>query len=225
MLEHEVGEKITYNAYTSFTKGERYNESSQVEIKVLSSKGKDLSNINSAEQEILYERNAVFHDTLIITRKGREYKKKPTRPDKNRLFPGKQTVFPAESEAQMSQKPPAAPCDVRIGPVEVAAVPGVGDVTGGVGEVQQQFQLALRVGLQNAHGVGQIVRLHGQQIVVPVIVLPPQLPSGLPSGGDAVPRQLPHRRRVHRVADLLPTGGRGGDVKLVRDAAGGHHVF
>ena len=124
----------------------------------------------------------------------------------------------------MSQKPLAAPCDVRIGPVEVAAVPGVGDVTGGVGEVQQQFQLALRVGLQNAHGVGQIVRLHGQQIVVPVIVFPPPLPSGLPSGGAAVPLSPEHpsgeaaiTNRIN-YAELPETGGRGTGIFYVLGA-------
>lgn len=57
---HQVGETVTYTAYTSTTCGERYNKVSNIELYINSKNGKDIRKYNNGEQEILYERNAKF---------------------------------------------------------------------------------------------------------------------------------------------------------------------
>lgn len=61
LVEHEIGNEVTYNAYTSTTKGERYNPDGNVEIYIFNAiKGKDISQFNKSEQEVLYKRGTKF---------------------------------------------------------------------------------------------------------------------------------------------------------------------
>lgn len=57
---HKIGEYVEYKAYTSTTKGERYNESSNIELYINSRTGRNLDKYNSKEQEILFKRNSKF---------------------------------------------------------------------------------------------------------------------------------------------------------------------
>ena len=57
---HKIGEHIEYKAYTSTTKGERYNELSNIELYINSRTGRKLDKYNSKEQEILFKRNSKF---------------------------------------------------------------------------------------------------------------------------------------------------------------------
>lgn len=58
---YEIGSMKTFNEYLSTTKGETYNPYGQVEISIINSmKGKDISEYNPGEQEILYPRGSKF---------------------------------------------------------------------------------------------------------------------------------------------------------------------
>lgn len=57
---HQVNSEVIYKAYTSMTSGERYNSYSNIEEYVYSTKAKDISKYNSAEQEKIYKRNSKF---------------------------------------------------------------------------------------------------------------------------------------------------------------------
>ena len=59
--EHKKGEVVSYLAFTSATRGDIYDPKANVQISIKNSKNaRDLTKYNSAEQEILYERNAKF---------------------------------------------------------------------------------------------------------------------------------------------------------------------
>ncbi len=61
LQDHSVGNEVTYPAYTSTTFGDTYNPNGQVQIYIFdSSKGRDISNFNQGELEVLYERNSKF---------------------------------------------------------------------------------------------------------------------------------------------------------------------
>ncbi len=59
---HTVGSTIKYKGYTSTTYGERYNDTSKVEMLIMNAKkGRDISFFNLNEKEVLYERNSEFY--------------------------------------------------------------------------------------------------------------------------------------------------------------------
>ena len=59
--EHTAGNVVEYPSFTAFTRGETYNPGANIQIRVTNStKGRDISDINAAELEILYERGARF---------------------------------------------------------------------------------------------------------------------------------------------------------------------
>lgn len=59
---HTVGSTIKYKGYTSTTYGERYNDTSKVEMLIMNAKkGRDVSFFNPNEKEVLYERNSKFY--------------------------------------------------------------------------------------------------------------------------------------------------------------------
>lgn len=57
---HKENKIVEYRAYTSTTKGERYNELSNVELYINSKTGKTLEKYNKEEQEILFKRGSLF---------------------------------------------------------------------------------------------------------------------------------------------------------------------
>lgn len=57
---HQIDNIVEYKAYTSTTKGGRYNEHSNVELYIYSKTGKNIQKYNSEEQEILFKRNSLF---------------------------------------------------------------------------------------------------------------------------------------------------------------------
>lgn len=59
---HTVGSTVKYKGYTSTTYGERYNDTSKVEMLIMNAnKGRDISFFNPNEKEVLYERNSEFY--------------------------------------------------------------------------------------------------------------------------------------------------------------------
>ncbi|MCD7723748.1 MAG: minor capsid protein [Clostridiales bacterium] len=59
--QHKVGSTVTYEAFTSTTKGSVYNEKANVQIYIKNAKsGADISKYNVSEQEILYKTNSSF---------------------------------------------------------------------------------------------------------------------------------------------------------------------
>lgn len=58
---HEIGNVREYNEYISTTKGDIYNNKAQVQLYILNTKkGRDISQYNQSEQEIIYERGTKF---------------------------------------------------------------------------------------------------------------------------------------------------------------------
>lgn len=57
---HKIDDVVKYRAYTSTTKGDRYNELSNIELYIQSKTGKNIVKYNSDEQEILFRRNSIF---------------------------------------------------------------------------------------------------------------------------------------------------------------------
>lgn len=57
---HKIGNIVEYRAYTSTTKGERYNEYSNVELYINSKTGRNIEKYNQEEQEILFRRGSLF---------------------------------------------------------------------------------------------------------------------------------------------------------------------
>ena len=61
LRQHEVGNTLSFPQYISTSKTSGYDETADVVVYILNGKnGRDLSSFNSAEQEILYERNSIF---------------------------------------------------------------------------------------------------------------------------------------------------------------------
>ena len=59
--KYQIGQEVTCHAYTSTTKGKRYNLNSNVELYIMDSKlGKNMLKYNKGEQEILYKRDSKF---------------------------------------------------------------------------------------------------------------------------------------------------------------------
>lgn len=58
--KHKLNNIVDYSAYTSTTKGERYNNLSNVELYIESKTGKNITQYNDEEQEILFKRNSKF---------------------------------------------------------------------------------------------------------------------------------------------------------------------
>ncbi len=58
--KYKIGDIVNYKGYTSTTNGETYNSDGQVQIFIKSITGRDISNVNKSESEILYKRNTKF---------------------------------------------------------------------------------------------------------------------------------------------------------------------
>ena len=59
--EHKKGKVVSYQAFTSVTRGNTYDPKANVQISIKNSKNaRDLTKYNSAEQELLYGRNTEF---------------------------------------------------------------------------------------------------------------------------------------------------------------------
>ena len=68
------GNKITYDEYISTTKGKEYNPEGQVQLYIRGAKkGKNISELNKDEDEVLYKRNASFVIINIIKKNGKYY--------------------------------------------------------------------------------------------------------------------------------------------------------
>lgn len=67
LRDYKEGNIIKYKAYTSTTKGEIYNPDSRVQITIKSKNGRDISEYNQDEQEILFARNSQFKVLKVDT--------------------------------------------------------------------------------------------------------------------------------------------------------------
>ena len=72
LSDYVVGSEVTYPAYTSTKFGDTYNPDGQVQMYILdSSTGRDISNFNQGELEVLYGRNSKFKVLYVIQEKGK----------------------------------------------------------------------------------------------------------------------------------------------------------
>ena len=117
----------------------------------------------------------------------------------------------------------AAAGDVVPGLLEVAGVPGVGDVSGmvcrvgGVGVVEEEGDLALRVVGEDAAEAVAVLFVHEDEEVVVVVVGTGDLPCAVVCAMDAVGFEGGEGHGVDGVADLLARGGGGVYLEAVRD--------
>lgn len=65
LKEHKIDKIVNYKAFTSTTKGERYSNKSNVELYIDSKFGKNITQFNFKEQEILYKRNSKFKVKVV----------------------------------------------------------------------------------------------------------------------------------------------------------------
>ena len=72
----------------------------------------------------------------------------------------------------------------------------------------------LRVTAHKPHHIPQVVAVHGDEIIVGLIVPPGHLPGGLACTADTMLSQFAPDRRIDRVVDFLGACGRRGDFKL-----------
>jgi hypothetical protein len=64
---HTKGDTVIYETFTSATAGDDfYNPDAKVQLLWTSKNGRDLTAINKAEREILYDRNAMFEVTEVV---------------------------------------------------------------------------------------------------------------------------------------------------------------
>ena len=112
------------------------------------------------------------------------------------------------------QQPLASRQHILPSCLEIARVPRVGNIVGVVGVVHQEVQLSGKVAAADAVHIPQIGSVHANQQIVLLIVPVGKLPRRVAVAGDPMLRQLAPRRRIDRVADLLPAGGRRLDMEL-----------
>lgn len=74
ITRYEKGKIVIYDEYISMTRGDIYNTEGQVQIYVLEcTRGRDISKINVAEQEVIYERGAKFKISEVYFQGGKYY--------------------------------------------------------------------------------------------------------------------------------------------------------
>ena len=74
MNDYEIGKTIIYKEYLSTSNGKVYNPDGQVQIFIENAKkGKDISNINNGETEVLYKRDSSFIVKNIVENDGVYY--------------------------------------------------------------------------------------------------------------------------------------------------------
>ena len=119
--------------------------------------------------------------------------------------------------------------DVTVGNVKAVAVPGVCYVSASFGIIQQFVDLMLRVRPQNTHHIADVVSIHPDQIIIPLIVAFLQLYRVPVRAGDAVFQQFFLGRRVDWVANAVsyffPAGRTGSDFKFLCPARFLNQVF
>ena len=98
--------------------------------------------------------------------------------------------------------------------LEIVGVPRISYIAGLVGIVHQEVQLAGEVAAADAVHIPEVGSVHANQQVVFLVVGIGKLPCYVTVAGDPMLRQLAPRRRIDRVADLLPAGGRRFDMEL-----------
>ncbi len=113
--------------------------------------------------------------------------------------------------------------------IEVAGVPGIGDVPFGTGEGQKFGNLAFRIAAQHPAHVADIGAVHADEVVVFAIIGGRKLDGAFPGTADAMFRKLGLGRRVDRIADAVPdflrAGGGGGDVEVLGESFFCHQFF
>lgn len=71
---HQAGQIVTYDEYLSTTKGQTYNPDGQVQIYIADAEnGRDISEYNKSEQEVLYKRKSYFYIQEVVKQDGKYY--------------------------------------------------------------------------------------------------------------------------------------------------------
>ena len=107
-----------------------------------------------------------------------------------------------------TQQPLTPRQHILPGCLEIAGVPRVGNIAGLLGVVHQEVQLAREIATADAVHIPQVRTVHTDQEIVFFVVGIGKLPRCVAVAGDPVLRQLAPRRRINRIANLLPAGRR-----------------
>ena len=107
-------------------------------------------------------------------------------------------------------KQPLAPCQhILPSGLEIIGVPGIGYLLVWLACVlHQEVHLPIEIAAADAVHIVQILPVHPNQQIVPIVVAVLELAGRFASTVDPVLGQLLPGGRIHRIADLLPAGSR-----------------
>lgn len=125
----------------------------------------------------------------------------------------------------MRQEAGAGAEKVLIGLFEIAGVPRVGHLAVFAGVLHGEVDLAVPVRAEEAGEPPQIFPVHGDDHIRRRVVRRHDEPRRPGREGDALLAELPLRRRIHIMADLLRGGCRGGNRKLRRQPGPVHEIL
>ena len=123
----------------------------------------------------------------------------------------------AQRQASLQQSP-ASGQHIRIGGIKITGIPGIRDVPGMIGKIQQAIHLMIGVPAGNTHHAADVRALHADQQIIMRIICLRHLPRPLSFHGYALTRQSVSGAMMHRIADLLSARRRRGNGKFIRHA-------
>ena len=142
------------------------------------------------------------------------------------FFDKKKSALWALFSSELLEQGGKALAEVVPGGVEVAGVPGVGDLLPlAAAVVEQERQLPLRVAAAQSAYVAEVRAVHADYEVVLVILRASHAVRRVPGAAYAVLGQLPARRRIDRAANLVRMRRRGADKKLLRPPGPLNHIL
>ena len=100
----------------------------------------------------------------------------------------------------------------------ISCVPWVCHILAAAGKLQHLINLIPGISARNPLHIADICTVHPNQIIKLQIILPGHLTGMMGDQRNSLLRQLPPCSVMGRIADLLPAGGRGVNIKCVRHA-------
>lgn len=151
----------------------------------------------------------------------------------NHLSGGQKTCVFSVLITQPFQQGFTACDDLPIGHIESSRIPWIRNVSRSVRKVQQPADFMLRVVSKFPHHITDVKVLHGDQMIILLIVavanaarrLIRQTVIRLAACPDSMSGELRLRRRIDVVSDFLAACCSGGNEKIGGDAALGDHIF
>ena len=96
--------------------------------------------------------------------------------------------------------------NIGIGLLEISGIPGIGDIPGMVGKVEETMNFSFVIAGKNFQNVADIRLFHADDIVVEIIVPGIELFGGPVVTGDSFFGQQLSDRRIDGISELFPAG-------------------